>query len=251
VDLLPADIVAEARWRRWANRQEEMTEAYRDLIRDRAHTLVAYHSDHDPFANRLAEFSGRVLDVGGGHGILRRVLPEAVDYISVDPSLDWFDDAWDAVSDEFACFKQPLQFVRGIAEHLPFASGSFDGALSLWSLNHCADPRMAIAEIARVLKPGAVFLLVLEDVEPPLGDILNGSYTDHRQWSRRRTVFEKLKAAISGWPLQSDHVRISEGELAAWTREMFSPAYRSWQGSYLTTGFARKGAGGGNTAGIP
>lgn len=217
-----------------------MTEAYRDLVNDRAHTLAAYHNDHDPFASRLSGLSGRVLDIGGGHGIIRRVLPAALDYVSLDPSLDWFEAAWDAVADEFACLNQPLQFVRAVAEHLPFASGSFDGALSLWSLNHCAEPRRAIDEIARVLRPGGRFLLVLEDVEPPLTDILDGTYVDHRHWSRGRTVLEKMKAVVSGWPLQPDHIRIDEVELTDWTRNDFRLVNRNWQGSYLTLELVRR-----------
>ena len=46
-------------------------------------------------------------------------------------------------------------FVRALAEGLPFADRSFDAALSNGVLNLCPDKPRALAELARVLKPGA------------------------------------------------------------------------------------------------
>lgn len=42
---------------------------------------------------------------------------------------------------------------------LPFADATFDAALSLVTLEHLAEPRIALCETARVLKPGAALLL--------------------------------------------------------------------------------------------
>jgi SAM-dependent methyltransferase len=43
--------------------------------------------------------------------------------------------------------------VRGIAERLPFADRVFDRVLCESALDHIADPRRAVAEMARVLRP--------------------------------------------------------------------------------------------------
>jgi ubiquinone/menaquinone biosynthesis C-methylase UbiE len=57
------------------------------------------------------------------------------------------------------------RFERGDVEQLPFADGSFDLVTSRYSAHHYPRPAVALAEIARVLRPGGVFLLA--DVVAP------------------------------------------------------------------------------------
>lgn len=54
----------------------------------------------------------------------------------------------------------PVELVRDRAERLPFADASFDCALITWALCSIPDPRAALAEIRRVLKPGGELLFV-------------------------------------------------------------------------------------------
>jgi SAM-dependent methyltransferase len=216
-----------------------MADSYRDLVADPAHAVLAYRSDLEPYRVRLAAASGRVLDIGGGNGLVRHVLPRDVDYVSVDPLLEWLDESWNVVADEFPCLREPLQFVRGVAEQLPFADRIFDTVLSFWSLNHCANPQRAIAEVARVIRPAGRLIVVLEEVEPPWRDILNRAYVDHRSWTRQRLAWEKLVALVGGWPLQPDHLRITESDVTRWTSGLFSIISRTWHGSYLTLEFSR------------
>src|SRR5512138_2454805 len=61
-----------------------------------------------------------------------------------------------------------ITFQRGDVERLPFPDSSFDLVTSRYSAHHYPHPHVALAEFARVLKPGGTFLLV--DVvapEPP------------------------------------------------------------------------------------
>jgi ubiquinone/menaquinone biosynthesis C-methylase UbiE len=51
-----------------------------------------------------------------------------------------------------------LDFVKADAMDLPFDPGEFDGAFSIEALCHTPDKRLAYAQIARVLKPGAPFV---------------------------------------------------------------------------------------------
>jgi len=49
--------------------------------------------------------------------------------------------------------------ILGVGEKLPFADGSFDRITCTEVLEHIADPAAAIADMARVLKPGGLLLL--------------------------------------------------------------------------------------------
>jgi SAM-dependent methyltransferase len=232
-NLLPAGVWNPA-CSAWAQRQQTMAASYRDLIADPQYATRAYHYDFDSYAAQLATYSGRILDIGGGNGLVRHFLSPGVDYVSLDPSIEWLQESWDVLGDSFPCLRRPIQFVCGVAEHIPFADGFFDGVLAFWSLNHCADPQRSVREIARVLRPGGRCLIVLEEVEPRWRDIMNLSYRDHRSWTRGRLAWEKSKASLMGWPLQPDHLRINESDVEEWSRGTFSQIYRGWHGSYLT-----------------
>ena len=51
-------------------------------------------------------------------------------------------------------------FAAASAERLPFADGSFDGAVILNALHHVPDPRFALAEAARVVVPEGRIVVV-------------------------------------------------------------------------------------------
>jgi SAM-dependent methyltransferase len=62
----------------------------------------------------------------------------------------------------------PADLVRAPAEYLPFADASFDTVVSTLVLCTVSDPRRAVAEVARVLRPGGR-LLFLEHVRADQG----------------------------------------------------------------------------------
>jgi SAM-dependent methyltransferase len=47
-----------------------------------------------------------------------------------------------------------VEAMVGDVQRLPFADGSFDGAVAAWMLYHVPDVGLAIAELARVVRPG-------------------------------------------------------------------------------------------------
>jgi SAM-dependent methyltransferase len=47
--------------------------------------------------------------------------------------------------------------VRGVAEHLPFPTHSFDAALAILTVHHWADPEVGLAELRRVARRQVVF----------------------------------------------------------------------------------------------
>jgi SAM-dependent methyltransferase len=88
---------------------------------------------HDPIASQVIRnhSDGLVLDAGSGFKstVYEHVVNlEVVGYPSTD--------------------------VLGVGEHLPFATGSFDAALSLNVLEHVRDPFRCATELARVVRPG-------------------------------------------------------------------------------------------------
>jgi SAM-dependent methyltransferase len=54
-----------------------------------------------------------------------------------------------------------VKFIEASVGNLPFETGSLDFAYSLGVLHHVPNTRAAVCEIARVLKPGAPFLVYL------------------------------------------------------------------------------------------
>jgi SAM-dependent methyltransferase len=93
----------------------------------------------------------RWLDVGCGTGALTQMIldtgaPSTV--LGVDPSEGFIDCARRLLNDERARF-QP-----GAAQALPLADASVDVAVSGLVLNFTPDPARALAEMARVVRPG-------------------------------------------------------------------------------------------------
>ncbi len=58
-----------------------------------------------------------------------------------------------------------FSFKQGDASALPFGAASFDAAFSTMSLHHWGEQVSGIREVARVLRPGGLF--VLADVDAP------------------------------------------------------------------------------------
>jgi SAM-dependent methyltransferase len=128
-----------------------------------------------PTERFLTSASGRVLDVGAGSGraaigvLLARPRATAT-------GVDIYSGYWGI--DE----NTPERFMRnariaGVAERaaarvgdkreLPFGDGEFDAVVSSYAIDHLrrAERPKAIAEVARVLKPGGEFLLMIVQVD--------------------------------------------------------------------------------------
>jgi SAM-dependent methyltransferase len=234
VDLLPRD--QQPAHDRWGGRQAEMESWYENLITDVGRAADCFANDYGPYAAVFATLHGTVVDVGGGNGVPRQYLPDDADYLSIDPSLCWLDADWTRLRDRFPRLAEQPPFVRGVGESLPLPDCSCDAVLSMWSLNHAADPARVIAEVHRVLRPGGRFLLVLEDMEPRWRDFAARGFR-RRRWCELRAALRRKLACTLGlrsWPLQSDHCLILDSELLFWLRERFAVVRRGWPSPYLT-----------------
>jgi ArsR family transcriptional regulator len=99
-------------------------------------------------------------DLGCGSGRLAATIaPYARSVVAVDSSPEMLDVARARLSG----FGN-VQIVQGRIEQLPLDSASLDGALVVHLLHHVQDPAVALAEVARVLRPGG--RLVVADVLP-------------------------------------------------------------------------------------
>lgn len=114
----------------------------------------------EPWVQSKVDFSAcaSVLEVGCGvgaqlQGLLRR-FPD-VRYTGIDASAAQLDRARQFLAEPVATGRVELAQVS--AYSLPFPDASFDGVCIYWVLEHLADPRGALAEVFRVLKPGGVF----------------------------------------------------------------------------------------------
>jgi SAM-dependent methyltransferase len=99
----------------------------------------------------------QVLDIGCGTGTLLRQatqrFPQAR-LVGVDPATRMV-----AAASEATPTGLPIHFLHACAEHLPFAGGSFDLAISTLSFRHWNDQAAGIAQIRRVLTAGGVLAL--------------------------------------------------------------------------------------------
>ncbi len=105
--------------------------------------------------------SGRVLDVGGGAGSVRQFLPEASQFVSVDPFLGCRDHIPTAKKAVYPCLSEHLNFICACAEFLPFQAKSFDWVHMRSMLDHVHSPDLALFEARRVLKPDGKLVIGL------------------------------------------------------------------------------------------
>lgn len=106
---------------------------------------------------RVAERTGtrRLLDIGCGTGFVISLLADTFDEIhGIDPTR--------AMMDKVDTSHGNITLHEGVAESLPFADASFDLVTAYSVFHHLADHRPALAEAARVLRPGGVLYVDLE-----------------------------------------------------------------------------------------
>jgi ubiquinone/menaquinone biosynthesis C-methylase UbiE len=124
----------------------------------------------ESYADRLGDLAGkRVLDIGCGLG------GKTVAYAEANARVTGVDLSEKNIA-QCSAFARArgvdAAFAAGDAERLPFAGGSFDAVIANDSLEHFADPEGALAELARVLKPGGSIFLFFTPWGSPLGSHL-------------------------------------------------------------------------------
>lgn len=124
--------------------------------------LKLFGGFHSPFFEKLIHIvtdkvrstNGSVIDIACGPGTYgRRMASPSTEVFGTDVSMGMLQQgiaytAKESISD--------MHFARARVECLPFRNGLFDAALCCGSLRLFTDTVIALSEIARVMKPGAI-----------------------------------------------------------------------------------------------
>ena len=111
--------------------------------------------------------------------------------------------------------------VRGDALRLPFPDATFDFAAAFHSLEHVGDPRLAVIEIHRVLRPGAWFYVGVPNSRRLVGYL--GSF-DATSWQKITWNLADWFARARGkfWNESGAHAGFERRELLALLQERFT-----------------------------
>jgi SAM-dependent methyltransferase len=132
---------------RWEFASEERLEKRNALYR----RLIEGVNAEDVLFEAVREVSpGRLLDVGCGAGeMAKRIQVElGADVVALDSSQRMVD----------LTRERGIEALLGDVQALPFEDGEFDCVVAGWVLYHVVDREQAIAECARVLRPGGRFV---------------------------------------------------------------------------------------------
>jgi len=153
---------------------------YTERVLPRILNATGGASRHEPLRRRVcAGLAGDVVEIGFGSGLNVPFYPAAVTRVTaVEPS----DLSWRLAAGRVQGARVPVQRAGLDGQSLPFADGSYDAALSTWTLCTIPDVAAALAELRRVLKPGGTFHFLEHGLAPD---------EDVRRWQRRLEPLQK------------------------------------------------------------
>jgi SAM-dependent methyltransferase len=134
----------------------------------------------EPLRRRVcAGLAGDIVEIGFGSGLNVPFYPASVTRVAaVEPS----DVGWKMAGQRLKAAGLPVQRSGLDGQSLPFADGSYDAALSTWTLCTIPDAAAALGELRRVLKPGGTFHFLEHGLAPD---------EDVRRWQRRLEPLQK------------------------------------------------------------
>jgi demethylmenaquinone methyltransferase / 2-methoxy-6-polyprenyl-1,4-benzoquinol methylase len=178
----------------------------------------------------------RILDVAAGTGTSSVALSRSgATVVGVDISPGMLDEARRRYAD--------VEFIQANAESLPFEANSFDAVTISFGLRNVTQPRVALDEFYRVLKPGGR-LVICEFSRPPRA-LIRAGYFGYLKYvmpsvaglaSSNPEAYAYLEESIKAWPEQ--------GTLSQWVRAagFTRVAYRNLTGGIVALHRGRKPA---------
>lgn len=111
-------------------------------------------------ARLLASASGRTLEIGAGTGLnLAHYSPGVTELVLTEPDPHMAKRLRRKVQDSPPSVGS-VEVIEAGAQQLPFEDGGFDTVVCAIVLCTVPDPRQALAEVNRVLRPGGRFLYI-------------------------------------------------------------------------------------------
>jgi SAM-dependent methyltransferase len=134
----------------------------------------------EPLRRRVCEgLAGGVVEIGFGSGLnVPFYPPEVTRVAAVEPS----DLGWQLAGQRLKAASVPVQRSGLDGQSLPFEDGSYDAALSTWTLCTIPDAAAALREVRRVLKPGGTLHFLEHGLAPD---------ENVRRWQRRLNPLER------------------------------------------------------------
>ena len=147
---------------------------------------------------RVAEgLAGTVVEIGFGSGLNMEAYPPEVELVyAVEPA----EVARRLAAKRIDAAAARVEHVGLRGEEIPLPDASCDGALSTFTLCTIPDVEAALAELVRVLKPGAPFHVLEHGLAPDPGVA---------RWQQRLEPIQRRVA--DGCPLTRDPVALLEG----------------------------------------
>ena len=110
-----------------------------------------------------AGLAGEVVEIGFGSGLnVPHYPPEVTSVAAVEPA----DVGWRLAAGRVAASAVPVRRAGLDGQRLPFPDAVFDAALSTWTVCSIRDAAAALAELRRVLRPGARFHFLEHGLAP-------------------------------------------------------------------------------------
>lgn len=160
--------------REGSDEDADRVEFYAEQVRPRLLEVAMRHRALGAIRDRACDgLTGDLLEIGYGTGLNHAHLPSTVRGVwAVEPSAT----ALRMAAPRRAAVDTPVVDAGSDAQRLDLPDDRFDAALSTFTLCGIPDPAAALAEVARVLRPGAVFSFVEHGRAPD---------EDVRRWQRR------------------------------------------------------------------
>jgi len=179
-------------------------DTYYYALADRDHESSWVHASSRHVLSFLTQSGSDMFELGCGTATIVPYLPQAWHYTGVDIS----DYAIERARSNFP----NSTFVRASASRLPFADESFDAILSIHALEHFENPRAALGEVIRILRPGGRGVLIGPNLDLPLSlpNAVRHWNAPRRTWLRLQRVTDYVLRVFDILKFRTVHPNYTE-----------------------------------------